>query len=101
MTGNFKQEVLKYLDEFAVFGKKYVNLDSERNLSYRNEKTYSVVCISEAYDIKEMEAQTFLEKVDAKVCDTLKPDILEEELRRPSVVQDYIGSMTKDKGKLG
>ena len=82
MTGNFKQEVLRYLDEFVPFGKKYVNLDSERNLTYRNEKTYSVVCISEAYDIKEMEAQTFLEKVDAKVCDTLKPaDIDEEELR--------------------
>ena len=58
-----------------------MNLDSERNLSYRNEKGYSVVCISEAYDIKEMEAQTFLEKVDAKVCDMLQPEIVEEEPR--------------------
>ena len=79
MPGNFKQEVLKYIDQFVVFGKKYVNLDSERNLSYRNEKTYSVVCISEAYDIKEMEAQKFLEKVDMKVCETLRPPDIDEE----------------------
>ena len=44
------------MDQFVTYGKKYVNLDPERNLSYRNEKTYSVVCVSEAYDIKEMEA---------------------------------------------
>ena len=52
----FKSQVLKYHQQFDRFGKKYVNVNDELNLSYRDNKDYAVVCIANSYDIKEMEA---------------------------------------------
>ena len=53
---DFKSQVLKYHQQFDRFGKKYVNLNNELNLSYRDNKEYAMVCIANAEDIKELEA---------------------------------------------
>lgn len=56
LVGNFKDQVLSKYEKFDRFGRKCHALDSELNLSYRDQKSYAVACISNGYDIKELEA---------------------------------------------
>lgn len=46
-------------------------MDAELSLSYRDQKNYAVVCISSVYDIKEAEAQKFLERAEELILDNL------------------------------
>ena len=70
-TGDFRQKVVDYHDKFERFGKKFIALSAELHLSYRDQSQYTFACISTAYDIKELEAQKFLEKVDEVVVELL------------------------------
>ena len=56
------------------------------------------MCIASAYDIKELEAMRFLEKAEELVLEHM--DQLDPEgNRKPSIVQDYVGSFKE--GALG
>ena len=74
-TGDFKSHILKHQSQFITFGKRQIPIDSEININYRDEKTYTCVCIANSYDIKELEAQTFLEKVEEMMLSYLEGDI--------------------------
>jgi hypothetical protein len=76
-------------------------LDSELSLTYRDQKTYALACIANSYDIKELEAQKFLEKVEELILEHL--NIHDERSgtgsKKGSIVSDYLGSVS-DKKKL-
>ena len=55
-TGNFNQIILQYKDKFKLFGRQSMAIDSERTMTYRDEKEYSISCVHSSYEIKEMEA---------------------------------------------
>ena len=40
-------------------------------MTYRDQKTYTIVCIANSYDIKELEAQKYLEKAEDLVLEHL------------------------------
>jgi len=52
------------------------------------------VCISTFYDIKEAEAQKFLERAEELITSMLSGNDLENSMKG-SVVQDYIGSLNE------
>lgn len=90
-VGNYKEQVLNCYDKFDQFGRKNFNLDSELSLSYRDQKQFAVVCISTYYDIKEAEAQKFLERAEEIMTGMLSGTDIES---RGSIVQDnYLGSL--------
>ena len=67
-------------------------------LSYRDNKSYAVAIIAQSYDIKELEAHKYLEKVEEVILEHLHKggDFEETSSRgsnRPSVVQDYVSSV--------
>ena len=102
IVGNFKQQILNNYDKFDRFGRKQVHLDSELSLSYRDQKSYAVACIANSYDIKGLEAQKYLEKVEELILEHLNVQSDMESQgsqRKPSIVQDYVGSLG-DKKKL-
>ena len=102
-TGDFKQQVQKRQSQFVTYAKRQIPIDSEINLAYRDSKTYTVVCISTGYDIKEIEAQTFLEKAEELIMKHLDGGDLESSIsisKKGLVVNnDYMGSQ-KDKSRL-
>ena len=55
-SGDFKSQVLKHHTSFERFAKKTVPLTDEFQLSYWDKREYAMVCISNSYDIKELEA---------------------------------------------
>lgn len=65
-------------------------IDSERTMTYRDQKDYSLSCVHSSYEIKEMEAQRYLEALDNKVL-TYFGD--EENRRSSQVVDNYMGSL--------
>ena len=92
-VGNYKDQVLNFYDKFDQFGRKQFTLDSEISLSYRDQKQYAVVCISTYYDIKEAEAQKFLERAEEIMTSMLSGNDIES---RGSIVQDnYLGSLNE------
>ena len=56
IKGDFSSEILNYFDKFERYGKKFIVLSAEQKLAYRNQKDYTVCCIINSYDIKDLEA---------------------------------------------
>ncbi len=50
-------------------------IDSERTLTYLDMRDYSLATIHSSYEVKEMEAQRFLETLDEKVKNFMPEDI--------------------------
>ena len=42
-------------------------IDSERTMTYRDQKEYSMSCVHSSYEIREMEAQRYLEALEEMV----------------------------------
>lgn len=59
--------VLNYQPQFIQWAKKVINLDAERNLTYQDKNSYSICCISTAYDVKDAEAHAFLMQFDGQI----------------------------------
>lgn len=64
---DFADIVFNHQYQFIQWAKKVINLDAERNLSYQDKNTYTVCCISTAYDVKDAEAHAFLAQFDGHI----------------------------------
>ena len=49
------------------FSRNNFSLSAEQSLSYRHQRKYALICISDTYDIKEAEAQKFLEAIEGEI----------------------------------
>jgi hypothetical protein len=94
--------VLKHAAEFVPFGQKRIWLDSELSLNYRDMKGYCIACINTVYDVSELEAQRFLEKLDERIEDFRTHGDTEANAGRfkSVVMQDYVGSYKDGKSRL-
>lgn len=90
ITGNFHQLVAQNTSQFQRFGKKKIALDSELALCYMDQKDYSIACIKNTYDITDLEAQRFMQAVEALIVDFIKGYELER-TQGSVVIQNYIG----------
>jgi len=67
-------------------------------------KNYCIASIITTYDVTELESQRFMEAVEKEIKAMCGPD--DEELEsggrfKSVIVQDYVGSLKNDKGRLG
>ena len=63
-VGPYQRTSLDYFDEMKEFGRHNFSLSAEQSLSYRHQRKFAFICISDTYDIKEAEAQKFLEALE-------------------------------------
>ncbi len=72
---DFKSRVLKQRDNIQLYGRKLIALPDELNLSYRDQREYTIACIYTGAEVKEAEAQKFLEKAEGLVLNSINEDI--------------------------
>lgn len=85
-----------------MFGRQSMAIDSERTMTYRDQKNYSLSCVHSSYEIREMEAQRYLEALDEKVKQYFpNADDVENQRNSSQVVDNYMGSLdSKGSGSL-
>jgi len=63
-VGDFADIVQRHHSDFVQWAKRVINLDAERNLTYRDMNTHAFCCISTAYDVRDAEAHAFLQNFE-------------------------------------
>lgn len=101
-TGNFHDLVLAQCFNFEIYGQKKIVLDAELALCYRDKNGHSYACIKSSYDVSDLEAQRFLEKLENYVVEFLEtPETDAIQVRstlrgnQSLVISDYVGSLEK------
>ena len=61
---NYLTEINKMQPNFILYGRKVENIGQDRNLYYKDQKTYSTVCVYTNEDITDLEASKFVDKIE-------------------------------------
>lgn len=60
---DYKSTILGYYDQFSLYAKKQLSLDSNHNMNYQHEGSFIIVSISTHQDVTLVEAFAFMDWV--------------------------------------